>query len=117
MTTASSASLFDDDPDKGRSLVAVLSQSKPAGREQRRFQQLVSQIELEGERLKQWQAYSLRYNQRLMTELEPLRAQLRAGQREMALLIETLLNEGDQRHRLGRRRRSQLRDLLLHLVG
>ena len=98
------------------SLVLTLAQSKPNSREQRQFQRLVTQIELKREQLKAWQAYSLRYNQRIYNELEPLRAQLRAEQQQMVALIDALLTRPNEGRPLGRVQRIKLRALLLNLL-
>lgn len=83
MATAHSAPLFDNESERDYSLVEVLAQRKPADKAQRRFHQLVAKIEHKRNELKAWQAYLDRYNQRIASELEPLRSQLRAEQRQM----------------------------------
>jgi len=115
MTLPNSASLFDDGPGCDLSLVAVLAQNKPLTKAQKRFQKLVEQIELKREQLKQWQAYGLRYNQRLLSEMEPLQGQLRLHQRQMVLLIDELLTR--PQHRLGRMHRHKLHQILMDLLG
>lgn len=115
MTPPTSGSLFDDDPADG-SLVRVLARSKPAGKAQQRFHRLVEKIELRREQLRQWQTYSLRYNQRLAGEMEPVRTQYRAAQQKMVLLIDELLTGPAPGRRLGRVQRTKLRDLLFTLA-
>lgn len=117
MMAQTSGSLFGDDPLADRSLMQVLAHRRPADKAQQRFHRLVEKIELRREQLKQWQAYSVRYNQRLVGEMEPLRAQLRSSQREMVLLIDELLKPSAPTRRLGRTQRSKLRELLLTLAG
>jgi hypothetical protein len=114
--TPITGSLFEDADEQAVSLVLTLAQSKPNSREQRQFQRLVAQIELKREQLKAWQAYSLRYNQRIFNELEPLRAQLRAGQKQMVALIDELLIRPNEGRPLGRVQRVKLRGLLLNLL-
>jgi hypothetical protein len=109
-------SLFEDTDEQAVSLVVALAQSKPNSREQRQFQRLVAQIELKREQLKAWQAYSLRYNQRIFNELEPLRAQLRAGRKQLVTLIDQLLTRPTEGRPLGRVQRIKLRGLLLSLL-
>jgi hypothetical protein len=109
-------SLFEDTDEQSVSLVLTLAQTKPNSREQRQFQRLVAQIELKREQLKAWQAYSLRYNQRIHNELEPLRAQLRAGQQQLVALIDGLLSRPNEGRPLGRVQRAKLRALLLNLL-
>jgi catechol 2,3-dioxygenase-like lactoylglutathione lyase family enzyme len=116
MNTPVTGSLFDDDSEQPISLVSTLARSKPSSREQRQFQQLVAQIELKREQLKQWQAYSLRYNQRICNELEPLRAKLRTEQQKMVALIDGLLTRPNEGRALGRVQRAKLRALLLNLL-
>ena len=116
MTTPITGSLFEDTDERAMSLVLTLAGSKPSSREQRQFQRLVAQIELKREQLKAWQAYSLRYNQRIFNELEPLRAQLRAGQKQLVALIDELLTRPNEGRPLGRVQRVKLRGLLLNLL-
>jgi len=108
-------SLFGDD-DPALSLVPAPAQRRPANREQRQFERLVAQIELKRAQLKEWQAYSLRYNQRVLDELEPLRAQLRAAQRQLVGIIDEQLARPSERRPLGRVQRLKLRALLLNLL-
>ncbi len=116
MATPTTASLFDDGLDKDFGLVEVLARTKPITKAQQHFQRLVARIELKREQLKQWQAYALRYNQRLAGEMEPLRNQLRTGQRQMAALIDELLSQPMPARRLGRVQRAKLRQVLMNLV-
>src|ERR1039458_3991037 len=109
MAIPTTASLFDDGLDKDFGLVEVLARTKPITKAQQDFQRLVTRIELKREQLKQWQAYALRYNQRLVGEMEPLRNQLRTGQRQMAALIDELLSQPMPARRLGRGHRRQPR--------
>lgn len=109
-------SLFGHDEAGNTSLVQVLSRDKPAGKAQQQFQRLVGKIETCREQIRQWQAYSIRYNQRIVSELEPLRARFQAAQREMALLIDELLTRPTRGRRLRKVERAKLRDLLLTLV-
>ena len=92
-------------------LVRMLAAAKPATKPERTFQQLVASIARAREELAQWQAYELRYNQRVVVEIEPLQAQLRAGQRQLVELIDRLLGQPLS----GRRGRMQ-RDKLTHLL-
>src|ERR1039457_3556183 len=116
MATPTTASLFDDGLDKDFGLVEVLARTKPITKAQQHFQRLVARIELKREQLKQWQAYALRYNQRLAGEMEPLRNQLRTGQRQMAALIDELLSQPMPARRLGRVQRAKLRQVLMNRV-
>jgi catechol 2,3-dioxygenase-like lactoylglutathione lyase family enzyme len=116
MNTPINGSLFEDNDEQSLSLVLTLAQSKPNSKEQRQFQRLVAQIELKREQLKGWQAYSLRYNQRICDELEPLRARLRAGQQQMVALIDELLTRPNEGRPLGRVQRTKLRALLMNLL-
>ena len=116
MPTPTTGSLFDDDSEQPVSLVSTLARNKPTSREQRQFQQLVARIELKREQLKGWQSYSLRYNQRICDELEPLRTKLRAEQQKMVVLIDQLLTRPNEGRPLGRAPRAKLRALLLNLL-
>lgn len=117
MSHPRTASLFDDEePDPGTSLTEVLAHSKPLTKAQLSFQRLVAKIEGKREQLAQWQACMARYEQRLAGELEPLQDEMRAGQRQMASLLDTLLSQPVPGRRLGRVERAKLRQLLLNLV-
>ncbi|MCC6193960.1 MAG: hypothetical protein IT518_05770 [Burkholderiales bacterium] len=116
MTRPTSASLFDDDADQDFPLAMALAQSKPTTKAERSFQQLVGKIERKREELKQWQAYELRYRQRVADEVEPLQAQLRTDQRQMAELIDELLSQPARGRTLGRVQRAKLTQLLMELV-
>jgi len=112
--TSTTGPLFDDDP--GSSVVQVLAQSRPESKAQSTFSRLVGEIERKRDQLAQWQAYAERYNKRLISEMEPLRARLRAGQRQMILLIDGLLERPGRGKRLGRVERAKLGQLLAHLL-
>jgi hypothetical protein len=74
----------------------------PRGKAQQRFRKLVATIERKREELRGWQAYRQRYNQRVATEFEVVRLELRQQQRQMAVLIDELLSQRGQRRRLSR---------------
>jgi hypothetical protein len=114
--TNSSLPLFDEGPTKDYSLVEVLAQSKPAGKAQQRFRKLVASIERKREELRGWQAYRQRYNQRVTTEFEPTRLELRQQQRQMVVLIDNLLSQHRTGPRLSRVERAKLRDILMSLL-
>jgi hypothetical protein len=111
--TKSSFPLFDDNPSKDRSLVAVLAKGKAGNRAQQGFCKLVEQIERKRKDLKEWQAYAHRYARRIAAEFEPLEAQIHEKQLEMAALIDELLSRRGQGQRLRRVDRAILKDLLL----
>lgn len=118
MSAHRSASLFDDDPDPVYSLVEVLAHSKPTTKAQRTFRQLIASIERKRAQLERWQAYMPRYNRRLAEELDPLYAELRTNQRQMAELIDELLSApATARRRLGRVQRAKLLQLLKELLA
>jgi hypothetical protein len=114
--TSTTGSLFDDDPAPGLSVVQVLARSKPESKAQSTFSRLVGEIERKRDQLTQWQAYAERYNKRLISEMEPLRAQVRAGQRQMILLIDGLLERRGRGQRLASGQRAKLVDLLAQLL-
>jgi hypothetical protein len=116
MTRPVSGSLSKYLPSQSLSLVAVLAQSKSASKAHERFAKLVAKIELRREQLKQWQAYVVRYNQRLLSELEPVRLRLRQGQRQMLLLLDAILNRPIPSQRLGQVYRVKLEHLLRGLL-
>jgi hypothetical protein len=95
----------------------VLAQSQPASKAHQRFAKLVAQIERKREQLKQWQAYVVRYNQRLVSELEPVRLRLRQGQRQMLLLVDAILARSTPGQRLGRMYRTKLEQILMGLLA
>jgi hypothetical protein len=109
--------LFDDGPSQHRHVVEVLARSKPTSKEQQRFARLIARIELKREQLKRWQAYVLRYNQRVVGELEPLREKLYVNQRAMLILIDQLLDRTARAQNLGRMERTKLLQILLSLLS
>lgn len=113
---SSSLSLFDQRPAKDFSVSEALAQKKPADKAQQRFRKLVANIERKREELKQWQAYQQRYNQRITTEVEPVRLELLEQQRQMAVLVDELLSQRGQSRRLSRVERAKLRDMLMDLL-
>lgn len=116
MTRPTSASLFDDGADQDFPLAMALAKRKPTTKAERTFQQLVGKIERKREELKQWQAYGLRYGQRVADEVEPLRTQLRTDQQAMAELVDELLSRPARGRTLGRVQRAKLTQLLMELV-
>lgn len=118
MIHPTTASLFDDDEIPGQPLAVatVLAQSKPATKAQQNFRRLVTRIELKRKQLQQWQTYASRYQQRLADELQPLHAQMRADQRQMALLIDAVLSKPVRGLRIGRVQRAKLSQVLTTLL-
>lgn len=114
--TRSSLPLFDDGPGQDFSVSKVLAQWKLADKAQQRFRKLVANIERKREELRQWQAYRQRHNQRITTEVEPVRLELVQQQRQMAVLIDELLSQRGQSRRLSRLERAKLRDMLMTLL-
>ncbi|MEJ0037826.1 MAG: hypothetical protein WDO68_17425 [Gammaproteobacteria bacterium] len=115
MSTPATPSLFDP-PSGGTSLTEALARSKPANKAQQRFRKLVTQIEQQRERLKQWEDYPPRYNQRVSGELAPLQKKLRDARKQMALLIDELLSMPTRDRRLGKVQRLKLQQLITQLV-
>jgi len=103
-------------PTTALSLTETLARTKPANKAQQRFQKLVTQIERQRERLKQWQDYGPRYNQRLSGELAPLQEKLHAARKQMALLLDELLTAPAPGRRLTRVQREKVRLLLTQLL-
>ena len=109
-------SLFGFDEGAGTSLVQVLAASRPAGKAQKEFQRLIGRIERCREQIKSWQAYSIRYNGRILKEVDPLRIEFRSAQRQMILLMDELLSRPQPAFRLRKVHRAKLRELLLTLT-
>jgi len=114
--TSPSLPLFNEDTPKHLCLSEVLAKSKPTDKAQQSFRKLVAKIERKREQLTQWHAYEQRYNQRIASEFEPVRAELRQQQRQMAVLIDELLSQRERRPRLSRVERRKLRDILMGLL-
>lgn len=104
-----------DDPDLR--LVRMLPQARPATKAERTFRELVDGIARKRASLKVWQAYELRYNRRLVDDIDPLQTQLHQAQRQWVILIDDLLDTGDHERRLGRTHRLKLKHLLLDVIG
>lgn len=118
MTHPTTASLFDDDEGNRQpvSVVAALQQSKPVTKAQQQFRRLVAKIELKRQQLQQWQTYEVRYSRRIANELQPLHAQIHAGQRQMVLLLDEVLSNTAPGRRLGRVQRAKLKQILMTLI-
>jgi hypothetical protein len=114
--TSSSLPLFDEGSREDYPLSEVLARNKPAGKAQQRFRKLVAAIERKREELRGWQAYQQRYNQRVVTEFEVVRLELRQQQRQMVVLIDELLSQRGPSRRLSRGERAKLRDMLMSLL-
>jgi len=109
----------DDDADASarRALTAALASHKPSTPAQRALQRLVKKIELAREELKSWELYAPHHQQRVATELGPLREQLRARQRKMVVAIDEILSGPRGRgHAMRRAHRALLRELLVGFV-
>ena len=115
-TSSITGSLFGDETASGTALVQVLSASKPTGKAHKEFQRLIKRIESCRERIEAWRSYSIRYNERILRELEPLRAEFGAAQREMVLLLDELLARPTPGRRLRKTERAKLRELLLMVL-
>jgi hypothetical protein len=116
MTTPTTRSLFDDEPEPAFALTPTLAQRQPTTAAEKEFHRLAELIEAARERMKQWQGYLLRYQQRVAAELMPLQARLQQGQRLTVLLIDDLLSDSAPGRRVARGQRSKLRHLLLELL-
>lgn len=115
-TSSITGSLFGGETASGTALVQVLSASKPTGKAHKEFQRLIKRIESCRERIEAWRSYSIRYNERILRELEPLRAEFGAAQREMVLLLDELLARPTPGRRLCKTDRAKLRELLLMVL-
>ena len=115
-TSSITGSLFGGETASGTALVQVLSASKPTGKAHKEFQRLIKRIESCRERIEAWRSYSIRYNERILRELEPLRAEFGAAQREMVLLLDELLARPTPGRRLRKTERAKLRELLLMVL-
>jgi hypothetical protein len=89
---------FDDDPAAAGAsaaakdaLLAIKTPASAQSKAQRAFNRLIVQVRAQREALAQWQAYTLRHNQRLATELQPLQAQVHAARRALLQLLDQLL--------------------------
>ena len=115
MSDSTTLPLFDA-PSSGMSLTEALARRKPSSKAEQRFRKLVTQIERHRERLKQWEDYPQRYNQRVSSEMVPLQEKLRTARKQMALLIDELLSVSTRERRLGKVQRAKLKQLLTQLV-
>ncbi len=93
--------LFDDDPQglpssataaSKDALVAIQTPATAQSKAQRAFNRLIGQIRAQREVLAQWQAYDLRHNQRLASELHPLQTQVHAARLALLKLLDQLLD-------------------------
>ena len=118
--------LFDDDRQgvpigsKAASkdaLVAIQTPVATQSKAQRAFNRLIGQIRAQREELAQWQAYSLRHNQRLATELQPLQAQVRAARLALLQMLDQLLAGDAAGPALTKAQRRKLKAWLPSLAG
>lgn len=116
MINSPTGSLFDDVGEAPSALTPVLRTRRPASPAEEAFHRLAARIEATREEIAQWQAYGVRFNQRLAGELAPLRAKFLDSQRAMARGIDELLNAPAGGARLGRGEPKKLRELLLVIV-
>ena len=113
MPSPSQPSLFDDEPPKGAGVVEVLARRKPADKAEVAFHRLVSRLEQKRESLRAWQAYTIRFNQRLANELSPLQREYRLARRQLAFL----LDEAHETNALrGKQQKAKLRRLIIALA-
>lgn len=94
-------------------LTATRSSRQPVSKAEQTFRRLASNIQKKREQLTQWQAFMPHFQQRVANEIEPLQQRLRTRQREMVLLIDTLLAPDAPGRKLGRVQREKLVYLLL----
>ena len=69
-------SLFDEPLSQGSRLVAIVAPKAKLTKGQQTFNRLVEKIRQQRELLAKWQAFTLRFQQRVAGELEPLRREL-----------------------------------------
>lgn len=112
MAPSSQFPLFDDDPRPGASLVEAVTRNAPADKEQAAFRRLVGKIERQRESLQTWQAYKVRYQQRMAAEMMPAQQAFRQARKDMAFLLDELLAHGPR----GKVQRGKLRDMLAGLT-
>lgn len=108
------ASLFDAAPDTAVSLVNALGRHKPADKQQAAFQRLLRQVDEQRNLLSDWNAYGVRYNQRLDREMLPVLAEFRKMRRSIALLLDEHWENDVLR---GKMQRKKLKTLLLDLLN
>jgi len=97
---ATQPGLFDADPPPqptaqparpGDGLLAIPTPAAAQSKAQRAFNRLIGQIRAQREELAQWQTFSLRHNQRLATELQPLQAQVHVARLAFLTVLDQLL--------------------------
>ena len=117
--------LFDDDPQglpssataaSKDALVAIQTPAATQSKAQRAFNRLIGQIRAQREVLAQWQAYDLRHNQRLASELHPLQAQVHAARLALLKLLDQLLDGEAARPALTKAQRRKIKALLPSLA-
>lgn len=114
MPAPSQSSLFDDESPTGTGVVEVLARRKPADKAEAAFHRLVAKLEQKRESLRAWQAYTIRFNQRLASELSPLQIEYRQVRRQLAFLLNELLLQPNGPR--GKNQRAKLRRLIVDLA-
>lgn len=108
-------SLFPDDELPALLPVGMPGSARALTPAQRRFNQLVAQIERARRDLADWQAAAAELQASAAVALPPRRAELRTLQREMVALLDGLLGAGGPK--LSRRRRDAVRGAVVELVA
>jgi len=107
---ASQSSLFDGpDAVAAPALVTVAGAKVALNPAQRAFNRLTEQVRRQREVLSAWEAYGVRYQQRVSAELQPALADLRAVQRRLVQRMDEALDQPVKGARLSRRHRDTLR--------
>lgn len=112
------ASLFDD-PDSSAgaaALVTVAAGRAPLSAAQRTFNQLTDKIRRQREALAAWEAYTMRFQQRVAAELAPAEREVRGAQRCLVRRLDALLACRSGNERLSRRHRRRVRAHLLSII-
>lgn len=98
-------------------LVAIALPAQAQSKGQRSFNRLIEQIRVQRELLAEWQAYDLRFNQRLATELTPHKASLRAARLALLHLLDEIAAGRLPGPKLGKRQRGKLLFWIPNLAG
>lgn len=107
-------SLLDSADNNELTVGDVVAHTRPQTKQQATFQRLVQQIDRQRAQLKEWHAYSERYNQRVGNELLPLFTKLREKRVAMLNLFDVQFHQRNVVR--GKQQRAKLCEMILDLA-
>ena len=101
----------------GPALLAIPVPAAAQSKAQRLFNKLIGQIQQQRDLLAQWQQFESRFQQRMVTELQPAQAQLTAARLKLLRLLDQLHTDQQAEPRLSKPQRRKLRAWIPQLAA